>query len=96
MSKKLCGVLPFIVLFVVPFAVIGLHLALDEDWHGFPAVTRCRGCDKRIWEWQQYERRESKPTHASGDVLFVTARMSSLYHVECPTEAANVAMLVIE
>ncbi len=60
------------------------------DYHMWPEVTRCRGCDKEIWEWQDHERRSS-PTKLEGDtgslsngLVVVSATLSSLYHTDCP------------
>ena len=35
-----------------------LELRRDPDYCGFPALTRCRLCENRVYVWQRRERRE--------------------------------------
>lgn len=62
---------------------------LNPEWCGPPAVSICPGCNKRIWEWQDYERRKSGTTDDSVGAVSVSAWVSSLYHVGCPTDGEH-------
>ena len=33
------------------------YLIVDKNYYGWPAVTKCRICNKTVWVWQNYERR---------------------------------------
>lgn len=49
----------FLGIVLLEFPVIRAYqLITDENYYGFPAVTKCSVCDKTVWVWQNYERRE--------------------------------------
>ena len=54
-------------------------LATEKNYYGFPAVTECRICDKTVWEWQSYERREFKI--AEGNYCFSDTMMVSCLQI---------------
>ena len=35
-----------------------IKLNTDKNYYGFPAVTKCQICNKTVWEWQSYEKRD--------------------------------------
>jgi hypothetical protein len=58
-------------------------LWFDPNWHGYPAITRCEICGKRIWAWQDYERRQFKVHLDNPTGCCVSVRMSGLVHCNC-------------
>lgn len=64
-------------------------LAVDKDYYGWPAVTKCRICDKTVWEWQAYDRRqipvqlENKRSDEGTLGLAVSCGMTGLMHTSC-------------
>ncbi len=76
-------------LYLVGGALVGTaiarayHLWSDEGYCGWPAVTTCRLCDTRVWEWQDYERRQHTPPLENPQGLAVSVSMSSIFHTQC-------------
>ena len=71
----------YILLGVVFLGLVGLRtyqLATNENYYGFPAVTKCRLCNKTVWEWQKYERREYNVHSNYGGIS-----ASGLVHCKC-------------
>ena len=78
------GVSHVIIVLLIVYSAMTTRFALDEDYHGWPAVTRCGICDHRVWIWQDYERREWKPKIDNPQGLAVNfTTMSSLLHTGC-------------
>lgn len=64
-------------------ALVAADMYRNPDTHSWPAVTRCRLCDKRIFVWQRYERRAARmEADDPGRVLFSVSG-SSLVHTKC-------------
>jgi hypothetical protein len=62
--------------------IIGIriyHLTKDKNYYGWPAVTVCRICNKTVWEWQSYERRDFTVQRNSNIVVSA----SGLVHTKC-------------
>jgi hypothetical protein len=59
-QKTLKIIFRSIVISIILSAPIGrvYWLCTDKNYYGFPAVTQCRICNKTVWEWQRYERRQ--------------------------------------
>jgi len=74
--KKL--ILYLLILILIPISVRVYQLSSDENYYGFPAVTKCRICNKTIWEWQNYERRDFG---VYSNYPYIS--MSGLVHCEC-------------
>lgn len=58
-------------------------LAVDKDYYGWPAVTKCRICDKTVWVWQSYDRRPIPVQLENEQGLAVSCGMTGLMHVKC-------------
>jgi len=58
---------------------------------GWPAVTRCRICNKRVWIWQPHERRSySTPIEGSfsegSGIIHMEASLTTTVHTKCSTD----------
>ncbi len=75
----------YFVLFLVIVVVCTRSLLLwyRPDLHVFPSITRCRLCNKRIWIWQSYERREFKIQPMNPENVPLVIKMSGLVHCKC-------------
>ena len=73
-----------IAVFVITLVVIHcIGLWYSPDLHLYPAITRCRCCNCRIWAWQNYERREFNVKAENPDHIAVSVGMSGLVHCSC-------------
>lgn len=84
MQKSL--ILAAVWLLVMLVALLGPRLywlATDPDYYGWPAVTKCRVCDKTVWTWQSYERRAIPVDLDNPSGLVVSCSMTGLMHVDC-------------
>lgn len=66
--------------------MFGPHLwwvAFDKDYYGWPAVTKCRICDKTVWVWQSYSRRPIPVQLDNPDGLLMSCAMTGLMHDAC-------------
>jgi len=73
-----------VVIFVV--TLVGIHcvgLWFSPDLHLYPAITRCRCCNRRIWVWQSYERRNFNVKTENPENINVVVGMSGLVHCGC-------------
>jgi hypothetical protein len=55
----------------------------QPEWHFWPSVARCQLCQKRIYVWQNYERRDMKMKVMMTCTLPVQVWGSSLCHTAC-------------
>lgn len=62
---------------------IGLKLHYDQDIHVWPAVTRCRICEQRVWIWQAYERRNFTVELDNKDHIAASLSMNGIVHASC-------------
>ena len=77
------AVLPWL---VVVALLSGPHLwwvMTDKDFYGWPAVTKCRICDKTVWEWQSYSRRPIPVELDNAQGVAVSCGMTGLMHDSC-------------
>lgn len=81
---------PFIILAVTALALAVAMLApriywlaTDKDYYGWPAVTKCRACDKTVWEWQAYERRDIPVEIENQNGVMMGCSMTGLMHTKC-------------
>lgn len=78
-----------LLIFAAPALVHLWWVARDKDYYGWPAVTKCRICDKTVWEWQAYDRRqipvqlENKRSDEGTLGLAVSCGMTGLMHTSC-------------
>jgi hypothetical protein len=56
-------------------------LATDDTYYGFPAVTKCRICNKTVWIWQPHERREYNAINTGNYPTIVHA--NGIVHKHC-------------
>jgi len=88
-----------IILVILSPFLVNLGFMLRPNYHIWPEITRCRGCEKEIWAWQDYERRTvpagsaSNPGATNG-IIYVSASFSSLYHKECPVRPERLGMRI--
>lgn len=95
MKTKHIWIVTGIWLTVMLAAMLGPRLwwvATDPNYYGWPAVTKCRVCDKTVWTWQSYERRVIPVEVENNAGLAVSCSMSGLMHVDCkaPPKPAKV------
>jgi hypothetical protein len=55
----------------------------EPDFQSWPAVARCRLCDRRVFVWQRYERRAMSVTVDGSPVPGMSVGMSCLVHQAC-------------
>ena len=80
------GVYPMVlavVAWIILITVNALRMRKDPLFHPFPAVTRCRICEKRVFVWQRRERRAYKMALDNPDRLAVTTGASGIVHKHC-------------
>jgi hypothetical protein len=71
----------FLCIILLEFIVLRMHdLITDENYYGWPAVTQCRICNKTVWAWQNYERREFTVNNTGN---FIEMSASGLVHKHC-------------
>ena len=52
-TKIILTFIAVIIFFIACFIAPNIYrLKTDKNYYGFPAITKCRVCDKTVWQWQ--------------------------------------------
>lgn len=60
-----------------------VRMIKDPNFHSWPAVTRCRICDKRVFVWQRRERRAFNVSLDNPDKIATLVGASGIVHKKC-------------
>jgi len=74
-----CAALVVLIVFI-PNCV---RMYKERNRHHFPSVTRCRLCNKRVWAWHRYERRQMHVRVDKLQQVSVGISGSALVHLSC-------------
>ena len=69
-----------VISFLIGFIVVPFH---NSDYCGWPAVTSCPLCEKRVGVWQKHERREYEVKLDNPCNLWIECSASGIVHSVC-------------
>jgi hypothetical protein len=58
-------------------------LYFRPDYNAWPAITRCRQCEERIWAWQSHQEVDYQTTCHDPDDLGLVGVVHGLVHENC-------------
>ncbi|MCH7758844.1 hypothetical protein IID20_00575 [Patescibacteria group bacterium] len=96
MTKNLIFLISFLLIFLLTIPITNFTImAFNPDFSAWPAITHCVICEKRVYVWQEHERRTFRKKLDNPAQLRIQVISNSIVHQDCQGEPAGPPIKIV-